>query len=366
MPAEHDLTNPRGPRSVTCPHCGERFELEDGAYYDILSQVRDAAFRADLEARTSGIRAEHEAELRRVAAENSAALVKVRNEAQAAVSAKDRELSALRADFETRLRIKDEEVAAYRDFKARQSTKAIGESLEQYCSDAFDKVRAMAFPGAYFEKDNAVSRETGSKGDFIFRDFAPDGTELVSVMFEMKNEADGTDVKSRHKNADFFKELDKDRREKNCEYAVLVTLLEPDSELYNQGIVDVCHRYPKMYVIRPQFFIPVIGFLRNAAAQRVGLQAELARARAEHADLAGLEADVEDFKARFGRNHRIAGEKLDAAVAEIDKAIKSLEKTKAALLSSQSNWKYAGDKLENLSVKRLAARYPAAGTLDNT
>lgn len=224
-----------------------------------------------------------------------------------------------------------------------------GESLERHCEDEFNKVRAMAFPGAYFEKDNEVS-QSGSKGDYIFREMAGE-TELLSIMFEMKNETESDSKK--HRNEEFFKELDKDRREKGCEYAVLVTMLEPDSELYNQGIVDVSHRYPKMYVIRPQFFIPVISFLRNSALSTLSLRQELAVARAQDADFVTFTERLTEFKDKFGRNYRIASERYSEAIEGIDKTIAQLEKVKKALLSSENNLRLAGDKAEGLTVEKL-------------
>ncbi len=249
---------------------------------------------------------------------------------------------------------KDEEIARYKDFKARQSTKMVGESLERWCQDEFNSIRAMAFPGAYFEKDNTVS-SSGSKGDFIFRDYI-DGVEYVSIMFEMKNEADTTATK--HRNEDFFKELDKDRREKACEYAVLVTMLEPDSELYNDGIVDVSYRYEKMYVVRPQFFIPLISLLRNASRAAADYKRQLAEVKAQDIDISNFEADLEDFKERFGNNYRLASERFDKAIDEIDKTIDHLNKVKDHLTASSRNLRLANDKAESLTIKKLTKSNP--------
>ena len=260
----------------------------------------------------------------------------------------------IKDNYENQLKFKDEEIERYKDFKAKLSTKMIGESLEQHCEISFNQLRATAFQGAYFEKDNDI--KTGSKGDFIFRDFDEEGNEYVSIMFEMKNEADSTSKKK--KNEDFFKELDKDRREKNCEYAVLVSLLEPDNEFYNSGIVDVSYRYEKMYVIRPQFFIPIITILKNAARNSLEYKKELALVKAQNIDVSNFEAEMNDFKEKFSRNYRIASEKFNKAIEEIDKTIEHLQKTKEALLSSENNLRLANNKAEDLSIKRLTKNNP--------
>lgn len=264
----------------------------------------------------------------------------------------------LREQFDTQLKMKDEELERYRDFKARQSTKMIGESLEQHCLNQFNSLRMAAFPNAYFEKDNDA--RTGSKGDFIFRESA-DGVEFLSIMFEMKNEMDTTATK--HRNEDFFKELDKDRREKGCEYAILVSLLESDSELYNGGIVDVSYRYPKMYVIRPQFFIPIITLLRNAALGSLQYRKELQIARNQQLDVRNFEKNMEDFRTGFSRNFRLASEKFNAAIAEIDKTIDHLNKTKEALLSSEKYLTTADKRVEELSIRRLTKNAPSVREL---
>jgi hypothetical protein len=238
--------------------------------------------------------------------------------------------------------------------RAKLSTKMIGESLEQHCETEFNRIRATAFPHAYFEKDNDA--RSGSKGDFIFRDLAEDGTEIVSIMFEMKNENDET--ASKKKNEDFLKELDKDRTEKGCEYAILVSLLEPESELYNTGIVDVFHRYPKMYVVRPQFFIPIITLLRNAAMKSLAYRQELALVRAQNLDITRFETQLDDFKAAFGRNWRLASDGFVEAIKRIDDAIKDLEKTKEALHKSANNLRLANDKAEDLTIKKLTRGNP--------
>lgn len=262
---------------------------------------------------------------------------------------------SLKEQYEEKLRLKDEQIEYYKDFKARQSTKMVGESLEQHCLTQFNAIRMTAFPHAYFEKDNDA--RTGSKGDFIYRECAEDGTEFISIMFEMKNEADTTATK--HKNEDFFRELDKDRTEKGCEYAVLVSLLEIDSEFYNNGIVDVSYRYPKMYVIRPQFFIPMITLLRNAAQNALRYRQELQAVRSQQIDISHFEENMNQFKEGFGRNFRLASERFTKAIDEIDKTIKMLEKTKADLLASENNLRLANNKAEDLSIKRLTKNAPS-------
>ena len=271
-------------------------------------------------------------------------------EAESRVSEK-----SLKEQYENQLKMKDEQIEYYKDFKARQSTKMIGESLEQHCLTQFNTLRMTAFPNAYFEKDNDA--RTGSKGDFIYRECGEDGTEFISIMFEMKNEADATATK--HKNEDFFKELDKDRREKGCEYAILVSLLEIDNELYNNGIVDVSYRYPKMYVIRPQFFIPMITLLRNAAQNSLQYRQELQIVRNQQVDILHFEENMNAFKEGFARNYRLASEKFQTAIEEIDKTIDHLQKTKAALLSSENNLRLANNKADDLSIKKLTRNAPS-------
>jgi len=291
---------------------------------------------------------------------------------QSAVSQKDAQLAQLRNEIDRerltaqlkaksvedqhKLEIsqKDEQIAYYRDFKARQSTKMIGESLEMHCMTEFNKIRALAFQRATFEKDNDA--RTGSKGDFIYRESTPEGIEFISIMFEMKNEMDTTATK--HRNEDFFKELDKDRREKGCEYAVLVSLLENDSDLYNGGIVDVSHRYEKMYVIRPQFFIPMITLLRNAALSSLQYRIELENVRRQHIDITNFESELNDFKLKFNKNYDLASRRFKDAIDEIDKTIVHLQKTKDALLSSVNNLRLANNKAMDLSIKRLTKNNP--------
>ena len=264
------------------------------------------------------------------------------------------EEKAIKEQFALQLRDRDGEIARLRDMKARLSTKMVGETLEQHCEIEFNRIRAAAFQRAHFEKDNDA--RTGSKGDYIFRDMDESGTEIVSIMFEMKNESDETATKKR--NEDFLKELDKDRTEKACEYAVLVSLLEPESELYNSGIVDVSHRYPKMYVVRPQFFVPLITLLRNAALNAMKYKSELALVRSQNVDITKFETQLDEFKTAFGRNWRLASEGFEEAVKRIDEAIKDLEKTKEALHKSANNLRLANDKAEDLTIKKLTRGNP--------
>ena len=255
--------------------------------------------------------------------------------------------------YQEKLKDKDEQIAYYKDFKARQSTKMIGESLEQHCFNEFNKLRPL-FPYAYFEKDNDA--KTGSKGDFIFRDYDEDSTEIVSIMFEMKNEADMTATK--HKNDDFLKELDKDRREKKCEYAVLVSMLEIDNDYYNEGIVDVSHKYEKMYVIRPQFFIPLITLIRGAAINSLKYKKELLTVQNQNLDIVHFEEDLNEFKDKFGKNYRLASERFKKAIDEIDKSIEHLQKIKENLLKSEDNLRLANNKAEDLTITKLTRNNP--------
>jgi len=254
----------------------------------------------------------------------------------------------IKESYEEKIKSRDEQIEYYKDFKARQSTKMIGESLEQHCNNEFNKLRPL-FKNSYFEKDNDA--KTGSKGDFIFRDFDDEGTEIVSIMFEMKNEADQTEKK--HKNEDFLKELDKDRREKNCEYAVLVSLLEIDNDYYNNGIVDMSHKYEKMYVIRPQFFIPLITLIQSLSNKSLQYKKELQIIQNQNIDISNFEENINNFKESFGRNYRLASEKFKKAIDEIDKTIDHLQKTKEALLSSENNLRLANNKAEDLTIKKL-------------
>jgi hypothetical protein len=261
---------------------------------------------------------------------------------------------SLKDKYETQIKDRDDTIDRLRDMKARLSTKMVGETLEQHCETEFNRIRAMAFPRAYFEKDNDA--RTGSKGDYVFRDSDETGTEIVSIMFEMKNESDETAAKK--KNEDFLKELDKDRAEKGCEYAVLVSLLEPDSELYNTGIVDVFHRYPKMYIVRPQFFLPIITLLRNAAMNSLKYKTELALVRAQNIDITHFETNLEMFKTAFAKNYDLASKRFQAAIDEIDKSIDHLQKTKEALLGTDRNLRLANDKAQDVTIKKLTRSNP--------
>ena len=403
-------------QQIVCPQCGEVIQIDDSAYSKIVLQVRDREFkkevsqyqteqerqrkeeaerrerrfeedlaRAETMARMrSGeqyqrLLSEKEMEIQKLKSELETQKTAAANAMYAALAEKNEELAKkevsiakLKGDltlrdsqitmreqeiasaYEQKLKEKDREIDYYKDFKARQSTKMIGESLEQHCEIEFNKLRATAFRNAYFEKDNDA--RTGSKGDFIYRESSEDGVEFLSIMFEMKNEMDTTATK--HKNEDFFKELDKDRREKKCEYAVLVTLLEAENELYNGGIVDVSYKYPKMYVIRPQFFIPLITILRNAALTALEYRTQLAVIQNQNVDITNFENEMNDFKEKFGRNYRLASEKFQKAIEEIDKTIDHLQKTKDALLSSENNLRLANNKAEDLSIKRLTRNNP--------
>ncbi|WP_022907107.1 DUF2130 domain-containing protein [Curtobacterium sp. B18] len=262
--------------------------------------------------------------------------------------------TSLKDKYETQLRDREEQIERLRDLKAKLSTKMVGETLEQHCEIEFNRIRATAFPRAYFEKDNDA--RSGSKGDYIFRDEDPAGTEIVSIMFEMKNESDTTATKK--KNEDFFKELDKDRAEKNCEYAILVSLLEPENDLYNTGIVDVSYRFPKMYVIRPQFFIPLITLLRDAALNALAYKSELALVKAQNIDITNFENDLDSFKTAFGKNYELAARRFHTAIDEIDKSIDRLQKAKEALLGSERNLRLANDKAQDVTIKKLTRKNP--------
>ena len=286
------------------------------------------------------------------------AIEKERDDLKRDIEAKEAEKrlleTSLKEKYETQIKDRDDTIERLKDMKARLSTKMVGETLEKHCEIEFDKIRSAAFPTAYFEKDNDA--RTGSKGDFIFREADSDGIEFISIMFEMKNESDETATKK--KNEDFFRELDKDRNEKGCEYAVLVSLLEPNNELYNGGIVDVSYRYPKMYVIRPQFFIPMITLLRNAAQNSLQYKQELALIKAQDIDIANFENELDNFKEAFGRNYDLASRKFQTAIAEIDKSIDHLQKTKEALLGTDRNLRLANDKAQDVTIKKLTRGNP--------
>ena len=399
---------------LKCPKCGTIFKISENDYNSILEQVRNDEFEKELKKREELFEKEKESSLKLVEAsikeeyskklsekesqigEKNLEIAQRENkiteltkqmelidsnkklEIQQAVGDKEKEIvsltsqidktqneyelklkeceikeKSLKEQYESKLKDKDEQLAYYKDFKARQSTKMIGESLEQHCNHEFNRLRPL-FRNAYFEKDNDI--KTGSKGDFIFRDYDDNGNEIVSIMFEMKNEADQTATK--HKNEDFLKELDKDRKQKNCEYAVLVSLLELDNDYYNDGIIDVSHIYEKMYVIRPQFFIPLITLIRNLASKSLEYRKELENIRNQNIDITHFEEKMNAFKDAFGKNYRIASEKFQKAIEEIDKTIDHLQKTKEALLSSENNLRLANNKADDLTIKKLAANNP--------
>lgn len=401
---------------IICPHCKKAFKVDEAGFADILKQVRDHEFERELLERIEMLEkdkesavklaeantknqlqadaAKKDAEIAELKADKDLALAqlssmkdaelaelnaklqsvetekklavteavnkveKERDELASELRGKDTEKqlleSSLKDKYESELKTKDEMIAYYKDMKAKLSTKMVGETLEQHCETEFNKLRATAFPSAYFEKDNDA--KTGSKGDYIYRELDETGNEIVSIMFEMKNEGDETATK--HKNEDFLRELDKDRAEKKCEYAVLVTLLEADSELYNTGIVDMSHKHPKMYVIRPQFFIPMITVLRNAALNSLKYKSELALVKAQNIDITNFEDNINTFKEGFARNYDLASRKFKTAIDEIDKTIDHLQKTKDALLSSENNLRLANNKAEDLTIKRLTRGNP--------
>jgi len=379
---------------IKCPHCNKVFKIDEAGYADILKQIRNHEFDKELHARLATAENEKEnaiklaqanaknelqsnltqkdAEIAKLKAtidaseiENKLSITEavnrvekersnLANQLQMKDSEKQLVVSSLKEQYQTELKSKDEMIAYYKDFKTKLSTKMIGESLELFCETEFNKLRATAFQSAYFEKDNDST--TGSKGDYIYREVDDSGNEIVSIMFEMKNESDETATKK--KNEDFLAELHKDRSEKKCEYAVLVTLLESDSELYNTGIVDVSHRFEKMYVIRPQFFIPMITVLRNTALNAMKYKSELALVKAQNIDITNFEQSLESAKDSFARNYQLAGKKFATAIEGIEKTIKQLEKTKEALLSSENNFRLANDKLQQTTVKRLTKGNP--------
>ncbi len=401
---------------ITCPNCKKSFTLDEAGYADILSQVRDEAFEAQLHDRLEAAekakkteiqlaeanlenrlkqsaaeqasKMQQEAQkiaekLRQEAAEKEAENLRLKAQLESTETAKklavvealsqvEKQRDALKSDldkvklekelaaasqkelYETQISDRDNTIKRLQEMKAALSTKMLGETLEQHCEIEFNQIRAAAFPKAYFEKDNDA--RTGSKGDYIFREASDTGAEIVSIMFEMKNEADSTVNKK--KNEDFFKELDKDRNEKGCEFAVLVTNLEPENELYNRGIVDVSHRYPKMYVVRPQFFIPIITLLRSSSLKSLQYKDELALIKAQNIDITNFENELESFKSGFAKNYDLASRKFASAIEEIDKAIKELEKVKENLQGSEKNLRLANDKAQDVTIKRLTKNNP--------
>ena len=347
---------------LTCPHCHKVFSVDESEYASLLNQISKREIEQEVHEKLAAAEREKRAEIEIAVTKAINAVEKERDELknQLQLKASEQKLleTNLKSKYETELKNKDEMIAYYKDMKAKMSTKMIGESLEQHCETEFNKLRPTAFQRAYFEKDNAVSKTTGSKGDYIYREADEQGNEIISIMFEMKNENDTTATK--HKNADFFKELDKDRREKKCEYAVLVSLLEVDNELYNQGIVDVSFQagYEKMYVIRPQFFITMITLLRNAAFNSMQYKKELNLVKMQNVDVTNFEAKIEEFKTNFARNYNLASQKFQKAIEEIDKTIEHLQKTKENLLSSENNLRLANDKADDLTIKRLTRGNP--------
>jgi hypothetical protein len=379
---------------LICPHCSKAFKIDESGYADIMKQIRDREFDAELQKRLALAEQDKRTAIELVKAQLSHALVREAaqkdqlierlkaqigshdlsqklaiNEAiQSMASERDRLAvkleqskvekqlaeAALKDKYETQLKDRDEAIERLRDMKARLSSKMLGETLEQHCENEFNRLRASAFPNAYFEKDNDA--RGGSKGDYVFRELDPDGLEIVSIMFEMKNESDRSASKNR--NEDFFKELDKDRQEKSCEYAVLVSMLEPESDLYNSGIVDVSHRYQKMYVIRPQFFIPIITLLRNASQKSMTFKRELAVMKAQNIDITHFEAELDSFKTGFAKNYDLASRRFQTAIDEIDKSIDHLQKTKEALLGTDRNLRLANDKAQDVSIKKLTRGNP--------
>jgi hypothetical protein len=389
-------------QEIICPNCKKAFKIDETGFADILKQVRDKEFEKQLNERLDLADKEKitAVELEKTKAagaldksvaakdakiqelnsklENSEITQKLAiNEAVIAIEKErdslknnldlaklEKELGekGLKDKYETQIKDRDDTIDRLRDLKARLSTKMVGETLEQHCETAFNLIRATAFPKAHFEKDN--NARSGSKGDYIFRDIDEEGTEIVSIMFDMKNENSETVTKK--KNEEFFKELDKDRNEKKCEYAVLVSLIEPESELYNSGIVDVSHRFPKMYVVRPQFFIPIITLLRNAAQNALKYKSELALVKAQNVDITTFESDLDTFKTSFARNYDLASKKFKTAIEEIDRTIDHLQKTKDALLGSENNLRLANNKAGDLTIKKLTKSNPTmAEKFDN-
>ena len=383
---------------IKCPKCGTVFQISESDYESILKQIRDKEFEKELLIREEQYKKEKdsavkiaemnkEKELIESINKKESELVEVKNklkllekekelEIEKALAEKENRINSLTSEisvkekeyalkekvvkesYELKLKDKDEQIAYYKDFKAKQSTKMIGESLEVHCSTEFNRLRPL-FKNAYFEKDNDA--KTGSKGDFIFRDYDEDGNEIVSIMFEMKNEADKT--ASKHKNEHFFKELDKDRKEKKCEYAVLVSLLEIDNDYYNDGIVDVSYQYEKMYVIRPQFFIPLITLIRNLSSKSLEYKKELELVKNQNIDITHFEDNINAFKEGFSRNYRLASERFSKAIDEIDKTIEHLLKTKEHLLKTDDNLRLANSKAEDLTIKKLTHNNPTMSKL---
>lgn len=374
---------------IICPHCNKAFKIDETGYAEIMKQVRNHEFEKEIHERLERAEAEKETALQFAKQENNTAIQSVKAERDLEIEKlksqlREKEISTnnlimeavnevqrendqlkhrlknanlekenaentLRDKYITQIKDRDDAIERLKDMKAKLSTKMVGESLEQHCEIEFNKLRSTAFVNSYFEKDNDAS--SGSKGDYIFKDFDESGTEIVSIMFEMKNENDTTVTKN--KNEDFLKELDKDRNQKGCEYAVLVSLLEQDNDFYNSGIVDMFHRFPKMYVIRPQFFIPMITLLRNASMNSLDFKREIAVIKEQNLDITNFENELDKFKNAFSKNYDLASRKFEAAIKEIDKSINNLQKTKDALLSTDRNLRLANDKAQDITVKKL-------------
>jgi hypothetical protein len=372
---------------IVCPHCQTAFKIDESGYAEILKQVHDKDFERQLGERIQALEKNNKLATELAVSNAKSALEKERDQLKSelansqiaqelalanALAEVTRQRDKIQGDLERinleklrdetalqilhakELQVREEQIEHLRDMRLRLSTKMLGESLEQHCENEFNRIRPSAFPRAYFEKDNDTN--SGTKGDYIFKDADDSGTEIVSIMFEMKNESDGTDKKK--KNEEFFKKLDKDRTEKGCEYAVLVSMLESDSDLYNTGIVDVSYKYPKMYVVRPQFFVPIITLLRNAAMNSLQYKTELALVKAQHIDITNFEAELDQFKSSFGRNYDLASRQFQTAIDEIDRTMLHLQRTKDALLSTSNNLRLANNKAQDVSVKRLTRNNP--------
>jgi hypothetical protein len=367
-------------KDIKCPKCNETFKVDQAGYADILKQVRDEEFAIALKEKLEQAERDKKNEILIAQGQKDQEIERLKGDIKSLngdIKGKDLEkelavkeaLTALEAEKNKEMQLKDDEIANLRDYKQKLSNKMLGESLEQHCEIEFNKIRATGFQRAYFEKDNKVV--DGSKGDYIFRDFSDDGVEFVSIMFEMKNES--TDTKDKKKNEDFLKELDKDRAAKGCEYAVLVSVLEADNELYNSGIVDVSHIYPKMFVVRPSFFLPILTVLRNAAQSTIASKSELALLKEENMDIANFERDLFDFRNAFNHRFRLAGDRFKEAIEGIDETIEKLEKIKKELLKSERHLELAKNKIEDVSVKSLtrgnptmAAKFKALPPLDHS
>ena len=350
---------------IICPHCDKAFKIDEAGYADILKQIRNKEFDKELHEKLAAaeqekksalllVEAENETKRLKLVADKDVVIAELKSKIEKSELQKQISESDLRKSLEDQIKDRDNQIERIITMQRQRSTKMLGETLEQHCEVEFNRIRATAFPDAYFEKDNDA--KSGSKGDYIFRDKDDAGNEIVSIMFEMKNEDDET--KTKKKNEEFLKELDKDRTEKGCEYAVLVSMLEPESELYNVGIVDVSHRFPKMYVVRPQFFIQMITLLRNAALNAMEYKAELALVRAQNVDITNFESQLLDFQSDVAINAKRAKTNFDSAISEIDEAIKRLEKTKSALLKVNDNYRIANDKVQDLSIRKLTRGNP--------